>query len=225
MFGRRRQGQDARSEAPGSPDDASATPDDGAPAGPAGRPDGPWDRSEREPSDRHVDLGSLLVRARLGIDLRLPKDGDRPSNAVILLTSDAGLELRAFAAPRSGGLWEEIRPELADNARERGGEVQEREGPYGTELLVRLPATTPDGEPGVQPSRILAVEGPRWMLRATFLGQAGLEPSDDGVLAESLRDTIVNRGPEPRTSREPLSLVPNGLVGKAKPEGPTEAGT
>lgn len=225
MFGRRRQGQDARSEAPGSTDRESTTADQAVPAGPHGRPDGPWDRSEREPSERHVDLGSLLVRARLGIDLRLPKDGDRPSRAVVLLTADSGLELRAFAAPRSGGLWEEIRPELADNARERGGEVQEREGPYGTELLVRLPATTPDGEPGIQPSRILAVEGPRWMLRATFLGQAGLEPSDDGILAESLRDTIVDRGAEPRGAREPLPLEPKGLVGKKTPDEPAEDGT
>lgn len=219
MFGRRRQGQDPRSETADA-QDVTTDPGDEAAAGPDGRPNGPWDRSEREPSERHVDLGALLVRARLGIDLRIPKDGDRPSHAVILLTADSGLELRVFAAPRSGGLWEEIRPELADNARERGGEVQEREGPYGPELLVRLPATTPEGEPGVQPSRILAVEGPRWMLRATFLGQAGLEPDDEGILAESLRDTIIDRGPEPRTSREPLPLVPNGLVGKAATEAP-----
>ncbi len=222
MFGRRRQDQ---REAAQAQDAASADLDEAAPTAPAGRNDGPWDRSEREPSERHVDLGSLLVRARLGIDLRLPKDGDRPSRAVVLLTSDSGLELRAFAAPRSGGLWDEIRPELADNARERGGEVQERQGPYGTELLVRLPATTPEGEPGIQPSRIVGIEGPRWMLRATFLGQAGLEPSDDGILAESLRDTIVNRGSEPRAAREPLPLVANGLVGKATSDEVTEDGT
>ncbi|WP_374999370.1 DUF3710 domain-containing protein [Aeromicrobium sp. CTD01-1L150] len=196
------------------------------PVAPEGRPDGPWDRSEKEPSDRHVDLGSLLVRGRVGIELRVPKEGENTPTAVVLLTEDSGLELRAFAAPRSGGLWDDVRPEMAQEVERRDGTYEEVEGPYGTELHVRVPAKTPDGEAGVQPTRIVVVEGPRWMLRATFLGRAALEPSDDGILAETLRDTIVVRGPEPRLAREALPIQAKGLVSpeEAPEDGPGDDG-
>jgi hypothetical protein len=182
------------------------------PPAPQGRPDGPWDRSEKEPSDRHLDLGALLVRGRIGIELRVPKEGDGPPSAVVLLTEDAGLEMRAFAAPRSGGLWDEVRAEMIEEVQRREGTHQEVEGVYGTELHLQIPAQTPDGQEGVQPTRVVAVEGPRWMLRATFLGRAALEPSDEGILAESLRDTIVVRGQEPRASREALPIETSAVA-------------
>ena len=65
----------------------------------------------------------------------------------------------------------------------------------------------PDGEQGFQPSRIVGIEGPRWLLRATFLGDAGLNPSDEGLLMDTLRDVIVVRGAEPRIPREALMLT------------------
>lgn len=181
------------------------------------RAEGPWDRAEKEPSDRHIDLGSMLVRGRVGLELRVPKEGEGTPTAVVLLTEDSGLELRAFAAPRSGGLWDEVRGEIALEIERLEGSHQVVEGRYGTELHVRLPAKTPDGEPGVQPTRIVAVEGPRWMLRATFLGRAALEPSDDDILAETLRDTIVVRGVEPRVAREALPIEAKGMVKQDAP--------
>lgn len=180
------------------------------------RAEGPWDSTEKEPSDRHIDLGSMLVRGRVGLELRVPKEGESAPSAVVLLTEDSGLEMRAFAAPRSGGLWDEVREEIALEIERLEGSHEVVQGRYGTELHVRLPATTPEGEPGVQPTRIVAVEGPRWMLRATFLGRAALEPSDDDILAETLRDTIVVRGAEPRAAREALPVEAKGLVSKAK---------
>ncbi|MGJ9412509.1 DUF3710 domain-containing protein [Aeromicrobium sp. CF4.19] len=172
------------------------------------RSNGPWDRAEKEPSERHLDLGALLVRGRIGTDLRVPTEADGNRAAVVLLTEDAGLEMRAFAAPRSGGLWDEVRVEMGREVERLEGSCEEVAGPFGTELHVRLPATTPEGEPGVQPTRVIAVEGPRWMLRGTFLGRAALEPTDEGILMESFRDTIVVRGVEPRMAREALPVAP-----------------
>ncbi|HZK35749.1 MAG TPA: DUF3710 domain-containing protein [Aeromicrobium sp.] len=180
------------------------------------RASGPWDFAERPVEDdpTYLDLGSLVIHGRTGINIQMPTDGDSDTTgAVVMMTDDAGLELRAFAAARSGGLWDTVRAELLDDVQRLEGESTVVEGLFGTELHVKLPVTLPDGEAGVQPSRIIGVEGPRWFLRATFLGKAALEPSDEGLLMDCFRDTIVKRGSAPMAPRDPLVLtVPRGPV-------------
>ena len=83
------------------------------------------------------------------------------------------MELRAFSAPRNGDLWTDVRPQLAADMARRGGTATEREGRFGTELVCQLSVQTNDGKTAQQPSRIVGINGPRWMLRATFLGRAG----------------------------------------------------
>jgi hypothetical protein len=171
---------------------------------------GPWDSSERTPGDdeTYIDLGPLKVRVRVGLDVQLPTDGEGGEiGSVVLVTDDAALELRAFAATRSGGLWDEVRDDLIIEVERLGGECQQVDGLFGPELHVKVPVDLPDGEQGFQPSRIVGIEGPRWLLRATFLGDAGLNPSDEGLLIDTLRDVIVDRGPEPRIPRESLLLT------------------
>ena len=174
------------------------------------RHQGPWDSSERTPGDdeTYIDLGPLKVRVRIGLDVQLPTDGDGGEiGSVVLVADDAALELRAFAATRSGGLWDEVRDDLIIEVERLGGECEQVDGLFGPELLVKVPVDLPDGEKGFQPSRIVGIEGPRWLLRATFLGDAGLNPSDEGLLMDTLRDVIVDRGPEPRIPRESLLLT------------------
>jgi hypothetical protein len=174
------------------------------------RRDGPWDSSERSPGDdqTYVDLGPLIVRVYDGVKVQLPTDGNGDDiGSVVLVTDSAALELRAFAATRSGGLWDEVRDDLILEVERLDGECEQVDGPFGPELRVKVPVDLPDGEKGFQPSRIVGIEGPRWLLRATFLGDAGLNPSDDGLLMQTLRDVIVARGPEPRIPREALLLT------------------
>lgn len=170
-------------------------------------PTGPRDSTEASPDEPgYVDLGPLRVRGRVGFQLQVPQDDGGGAGSVVLITEEAGLELRAFAAPRSGGLWDEVRGELVEEVQRLEGSVEEVEGPHGTELRVQIPVTLPDGQPGFQPSRILAAEGPRWMLRATFLGAAALEPDEDGLLERAFREVVVVRGDDPRPVREPLLI-------------------
>lgn len=180
------------------------------------RAGGPWDASEKAPGDdeNYIDLGSLIIRGRPGFNLQLPTDGEGDDiGSAVLLTEDSGLELRAFAASRSGGLWDEVRADLIEEVDRLGGEYEAVDGPFGAELQIRVPVTLPDGEDGFQPSRIIGVEGPRWLLRGTLLGAAALTPSDEGLLMEAFRDTIVVRGAEPKAPREPLMIVvPSGAV-------------
>lgn len=171
---------------------------------------GPWDSSERTTGDdaAYVDLGPLKVRVREGLDVQLPTDGDGGEiGAVVLVAETAALELRAFAATRSGGLWDEVRDDLILEVARLEGECVQADGLFGPELLIKVPVELPDGESGFQPSRIVGIEGPRWLLRATFLGDAGLNPSDEGLLMDTLCDVIVDRGAEPRIPRESLLLT------------------
>lgn len=205
MLKRRKNGNDGPTEAEEEPTSAVNH-----------RANGPWDAKEKTVDDdpTYLDLGGLVIHGREGIDIQLPTDGDSDiTGAVVMMTEDSGLELRAFASTRSGGLWAEVRDELLADVERLKGEATAVDGVFGPELHVRLPVTLPDGEEGVQPSRIVGVEGPRWFLRATFLGQAALEPSDEGLLMECLCDTIVNRGTGPMSPREPLAInVPSEPV-------------
>lgn len=172
------------------------------------RANGPWDISEKSPGDdpTYIDLGSLIIKGETGMNLQLPTDGDSTViGSAVLMTEDAGLELRAFAATRSGGMWEEIRADLIEEVEKLGGQYEVVEGAFGTELQIRVPV--PDSDELFQPSRILGLEGPRWFLRATLLGQAGLNPSDEGILMDALRNTIVVRGNLAMPPRDPLVIT------------------
>jgi hypothetical protein len=174
------------------------------------RANGPWDISEKTPDGdpSYIDLGPLLVRAQDEFSIQLPAEGEEGQIAsAVLVAEDAALELRAFAAARSGGLWDEVRDDLILEVARLNGTSEQVDGPFGPELHVRVPVELPGGEEGFQPSRIVGVEGPRWLLRGTFLGEVGLNPTDDDVLMQAFRDVIVVRGNEARIAREALMLT------------------
>lgn len=171
---------------------------------------GPWDVTERpvDPADpRSIDLGALVVKGRLGFELRLQTDQETEAVlAVLLVAEDGALELRAFAKSRSSGLWDHVRKEIAADAARRGGTATELAGRYGSELRVVAPVQAPDGQRGIQTSRIVGVDGPRWLLRATYLGRPATEPDPEHVLEAAFRDLVIVRGQEAMPPREMLPL-------------------
>jgi Protein of unknown function (DUF3710) len=171
---------------------------------------GPWD-SGSTPADGldRVDLGSLRVPPREGAELRLQVDENSGEVQSVMLAADEGaLELRAFAAPRNGDLWSEVRPQIAGDVSRHGGTADEREGRWGTELVCQMQVVLPDGNQALQPSRIIGVNGDRWMLRATFLGQPAVEPEQAGDWENALATVVVHRGNHamPVGDALPLSL-------------------
>jgi len=138
---------------------------------------------------------------------------------------ESGLELRAFAAPRSGGIWDEVRADIAAEATRLGGSATESDGEYGTELTLKVPVQTPDGKQATQPSRIVGVEGPRWLLRGTFLGRSALQPDPEGVLESAFRNVIVVRGNDPMAPRDMIRMqMPAQAQLPADGESPDAAG-
>jgi hypothetical protein len=157
---------------------------------------GPWD-SDELPDDGvdRVDLGSLRVPPREGAELRLQVDeATGEVQSVMLAAEEGALELRAFAAPRNGSLWEEVRPQIAADIAQHGGTATEREGRFGTELVCQMQVVMPDGSQAMQPSRIIGVNGARWLLRGTFLGLPAVEPEGADEWEDALSSVVVHRG-------------------------------
>ncbi len=221
IFGRRRSGS-----APADGDALTTTAaDDGAPAGAAtaGRTGGPWDVGEVEGRGSRVDLGALWLPGRDGMQLRM--EVDKRSGTVTAAAVNLGgsvLQLQVFAAPRSEGIWDEIREEIAASVTKQGGTADDLPGPFGREVLARLPVRTPEGRTGHRPARFVGVDGPRWFLRGVLSGRAAVEPDAAAELEAVFADCVVVRGPEPRVPRELLPLtVPGARPAPAAPAAPT----
>jgi len=194
------------------------------PAAADSRANGPWDIDETDfdPDDSSkLDLGSLVVTPRAGLDMQLQVDEQSGQVvAVVLAGPEGAVELRAFAAPRNGDIWDDVRRQLAAEVSRRGGTASEHEGPWGSELRVVMSVTAADGRTAQQPSRVFGIAGPRWLLRATMFGKPALEPSDDGLIESALRDVIVRRGGEPHAPGEALPLtVPPAVAAQLQPPG------
>lgn len=157
----------------------------------------------------HIDLGGLLVPPPPdGIDLRLQVDEESGQVIAVLLAGEEGaLELRPFAASRGGTLWKDVSRAIAADAAQHGGTSSERSGSFGTELIIQIPVTSPDGEAAIQPSRVIGVNGPRWLLRATLLGRPAMEPEGSDEWEDLIRTVVVRRGTGAMPPGEALPLV------------------
>ena len=67
------------------------------------------------------------------------------------------------------------------------------------------------------PSRVMGIAGPRWLLRATYLGRPAVTPAHDGDIESALRDVVVVRGSAPMAPGEPLPLVMPSNATPAQP--------
>jgi hypothetical protein len=213
-------------------DDAAEHADDGTVAGDApepaeepraplpDRPEGPWDVSERPDAQGYVDLGGMRLLGRDGMELRLEVDEATGAvNGVAVLLGGSAVLLHAYAAPRSEGIWDEIRSEIGSGVTRQGGTADEVPGPFGRELLVRIPVRTADGRTGHQTQRFVGVDGPRWFLRAVFQGPAAHDVDAAAELESVVRDVVVVRGGEAMAPRELLPLrLPEAAVAAVEEE-------
>lgn len=209
-----RRKQDTAEQAPDrAPEQAAPVrADDPAAAGPVedggNAASGPYDVADlADDGIERVDLGSVLVPPIDDRELRMQVDEQSGAvRAVMLAGPDGAMEFQAFAAPRNGDLWAEVRPQIAADIARRGGSAAEREGRFGTELVCQVQVELPDGKTGTQPSRIIGVNGPRWMLRASLLGRPALEPEASQDWEDALARIVVRRGGEAMPVGEPLPV-------------------
>ena len=172
------------------------------------RTDGPFDVTEVEGRDGRVDLGALWMRGVPGMELRLEIDQTTQLvNAATAVLEDSALQLQAFAAPRSGRLWDEIRTEIAAAVETQGGTAEEHVGSLGVELRTRMPSAGPDGRTVFAPATFLGVDGPRWFLRGVLSGRAAIDEGAATALVDVFKAAVVVRGTDPMAPRELLPLA------------------
>ena len=145
----------------------------------------------------------------------------RQGAAEVLNMEISDLQVQVFAAPRTEGIWDEIRAEIAESVVKQGGSVDDLPGPFGRELLARLPVRTSEGRTGHRPARFIGHDGPRWFLRGVLSGRAAIEPVEATALEGVFADTVVIRGSEPRVPRELLPLTVPGRRVAAETDAPT----
>jgi hypothetical protein len=168
---------------------------------PAAPEHGPWDAKHAPEGVQRLDLGSLQIPAIEGVEVRVQANPEGGVEQVVLVDGESALQLGVFAAPKSEGIWNEVRDEIALAMTADGVVAREVAGPYGIELTARV--NTPDGPADV---RFVGVDGPRWMVRALYQGAAAADPGREGALGEVLSGLVVIRDNEARPVREALPL-------------------
>ncbi len=189
--------------------------------------DGPYDRDQVPDRQGQLDLGSLWLAATPGMQVRLDMDPQTAEvTSVTAMLGQSSLQLQAFAAPKSEGIWDEIRAEIAQSVTGQGGTAEEVDGPHGIELLTRIPARGPDGRTLHQQARFLGVDGPRWFLRGVVTGPAAVDPAQLTPLLFVFATAVVVRGVDARAPRELLPLtLPAEMVAPPEADEPEALGT
>jgi len=163
---------------------------------------GPYDVHDApEDAVARIDLGTLRVPPVAGGDLRLDVNKAGKIITATLRHQGSAMQVGAFAAPRQGGIWSDVRAEILATLTQQGGSGEENDGRFGPELAARLAM-----KQGPQPARFIGVDGPRWFLRALITGPAATDDGAAEVFENVLRQIIVVRGSEPMPVREQLPL-------------------
>jgi hypothetical protein len=204
VFGRRRSGRDRDLEGQ-APDQAAEAAGATETAQDGGYQAGPWDVTEPHPELFRVDLGSLQVPVLEGTDIQLVF-AEQQGAWVLVRHQLSEMLIQAFAAPKRSGLWDDVRAETAAEIAGVGGRSEEREGPFGTELIGHVPAEPGKPAAGLRLVRFAGIDGPRWFLRGTFSGAAATDPAAAAPLEAVLSQVVVVRGDHPMPPRDLLEL-------------------
>ncbi len=178
---------------------------------------GPFDVDEANTVRPYVDLGGVKILPRPELAVRLEiEEGSKRVVAVALDYADSTLQVQPFAAPRTSGLWHEIREQIVEQISRQGGSTRTVDGPFGPELQAEIPA--PDGNaPGVRMARFVGVDGPRWFLRGVISGRALVDADAAAKIEDLFRSIVVVRGTTPMPPRD---LIPLTVPGNVQPGAP-----
>lgn len=172
---------------------------------PVGGSTGPFDGDNVEIEDFDFSDFSQATLNLGSMRIPLPKEsqvqvemGEQGPKMVHIVTRFGRLTPVAFAAPRTGGLWEESSEEIIEGMRSEGMPVELQQGPWGQEIVGT-------GTNGV--IRIIGVEGPRWLYRVTLAAPTGSEDQLAELGRETVARSFVYRGEDPILAGNSLPVV------------------
>ena len=168
---------------------------------------GPWDVNDDVPQADRIDFGSMHVPVAEGCEVQISMADDQPA-WITVVRGDSGLQLQAFAAPKTDGRWADVRQEIATEGANAGGQSEEADGPFGVEVHARIapPEPVPGMPGGLHPVRFLGVDGPRWFLRGVISGPAARQPEIAAPLEQVFAGVVVVRGDHPVPPRDMLEI-------------------
>jgi hypothetical protein len=182
-------------------------------------PQGPWD-SAQAPEDGidRLDLGGMLVPVVEGMELRVDVSPEGQVIAATVVSGPSAMQVNAFAAPRTAGIWEEICEEILESLVENGGSGEMLDGPFGLELRAKVPAEAPGQGATLAPARFLGADGPRWFVRGLVSGPAATDPVQAAAFERVFRSVVVVRGKDAMAPRDPLPLrLPTDVLVNGEP--------
>ena len=192
-------------------EDAKSAPEDRA-------ENGPLDESEANAVRPYVDLGGVKIVPRADLQLRLEvEEGSKRVVAVGLDYAGSTLQVQPFAAPRTTGLWREIREQIVEQIHKQGGETRITDGPFGPEVLAKIPVTAPGQEGALRLARFIGVDGPRWFLRGVIAGEGAVNPDAAAQIEDLFRSIVVVRGTTPMPPRDLIPLHMPATAAGAEP--------
>lgn len=207
---------------PTDPEDSVGLDDQSKSAPTDRETEGPFDESEANPVRPYVDLGGVKILPRDGLQLRLEvEEGSQRVVAVGLDYAGSTLQVQPFAAPRSSGLWHEIRDQIADQIAKQGGTTKLSDGPFGPELLAQIPAVNPGQPDTTRLARFIGVDGPRWFLRGVIAGDGAVDKNAAAKIEDLFRSVVVVRGKTPMPPRDliPLHMPKDAPEANDQPSG------
>ena len=170
---------------------------------------GPRDLSETSSIDGMLNFGSLLIPERPELAIRV--EYDEASAQIVAVTLDLNfstIQLQAFAAPRTEGLWHEIREQLKASVLQQSGEAKFVVGAFGPELLAQLPVfDSQNRQIASRTDRFIGIDGPRWFLKAVVRGAAVRDTMSAVEIDDLFRSIVVDRGETPLPPSDLLPLV------------------
>ncbi len=123
---------------------ASGAAEASAPVGDSG----PLDRSLVDDDTDYLNLGALWLRGAPGMELRLEiNEQEQQITGVTAVIGESAVQLQAFAAPRTEGVWVDIRNEISASITDNGGTAEVVSGEFGEELRTRMPRQGPTDAP------------------------------------------------------------------------------
>ena len=175
---------------------------------------GPFDISEVGQLRPYIDFGSIRVSPNKDAKLRVElEEKSKKVVAITILFGETTMQLQAFAAPKSSGIWHEALEPIQNSIRKQGGTAEVVKGMLGEEVRAQIPIES-DGKKGFRTSIFLGADGPRWMLRGVIFGKAAHDSEHYQKAIEEFRSTVVDRGNVP--------LPPNELLPLKLPESQVE---
>lgn len=172
---------------------------------------GPFDVSEVGQLKPYIDFGAIRVSPSREFKLRAELDEkSKKVVAITILLPESTLQLQAFAAPKSSGIWGQALEPIQKSVTNQGGSAEVRKGLLGDEIRAQMPVQV-DGKKALRSSVFVGIDGPRWMLRGVIYGKAATDTEQYQRLIEVFRSCVVDRGTTPLPPNEllPLKLPQN----------------